>query len=184
MSCPGPRRTGSGAPDQAYRTRVDHKECRLGVQAARIVFPPATIAGVSTPQTAGVVPVHIAGLISPHAGEISQFCTQHGIILVEDAAHAHGSTYDGRFAGSFGRAAAFSFYPTKVVTSGEGGMIITPSGDLANEARIYRDQRKRAFSANHHVRLGYSWRLSEQNALTGLGHPRRMAGFISRRHAE
>jgi perosamine synthetase len=281
MSCPGPRRIESGATDQAYRTRVDNKECRLGVQAARIVFPPAdraeiaeaitgilstgaltlgpytkqfeeafaaaheaahavaiasgtaaleislravgvdgrdvivpantfyataaailraggrpvfadidaatfalspeTIAAALTPQTAAVVLVHIAGLISPHADEIRLLCEQRGIVLVEDAAHAHGATYDGKFAGSFGTTAAFSFYPTKVVTSGEGGMIVTSSAGLAGEARIYRDQGKGAFSANHHVRLGYAWRLSEQNAVTGLVHMRRMGEFITRR---
>ena len=64
----------------------------------------------------------------------ARICAERGIALVEDAAHAHGSTFDGRFAGSFGAAAAFSFYPTKVVTSGEGGMILTGPADLADEA--------------------------------------------------
>jgi perosamine synthetase len=151
------------------------------IDAATFALSPETITAALTPDTAAVVLVHIAGLISPHADEIRLLCEQRGITLVEDAAHAHGATYDGRFAGSFGAAAAFSFYPTKVVTSGEGGMIVSPSGDLAGEARIYRDQGKGAFSANHHVRLGYAWRLSEQNAVTGLVHLRRMEGFITRR---
>jgi len=100
---------------------------------------------------------------------------------VEDAAHAHGSTLDGQYAGSFGVAAAFSFYPTKVVTSGEGGMVLTSSEEIAQEARIYRDQGKGAFTANHHVRLGSAWRMSELHAVTGLVHLRRMNEFISRR---
>ena len=107
----------------------------------------------------------------------------HAIPLIEDAAHAHGSTFDGRFAGSFGAAAAFSFYPTKVVTSGEGGMILTTSADLAAEARIYRDQGKGSFGANHHVRRGYAWRMSELHAAAGLVHLRRMEQFIDRRRA-
>ena len=60
-------------------------------------------------------------------------------------------------------------------------MILTPSPDLADEARIYRDQGKGAFNSNHHVRLGYAWRISEQNAVTGLVHLRRMDEFITRR---
>ncbi len=151
------------------------------IDAATFALSPDTITAALTPQTAAVVLVHIAGLISPHADEIKSLCEQRGITLVEDAAHAHGATFDGKFAGAFGAAAAFSFYPTKVVTSGEGGMIVTPSGDLADEARIYRDQGKGAFSANHHVRLGYAWRLSEANAVTGLVHLRRMSEFITRR---
>jgi perosamine synthetase len=151
------------------------------IDAATFALSPDTITAALTPRTAAVVLVHIAGLVSPHAGEIKSLCEQRGIILLEDAAHAHGATYDGKFAGAFGAAAAFSFYPTKVVTSGEGGMIVTPSADLAAEARIYRDQGKGAFSANHHVRLGYAWRLSEANAVTGLVHLRRMGEFITRR---
>jgi len=151
------------------------------IDVATFALSPDTITAALTPQTAAVVLVHIAGLVSPHAGEIKSLCEQRGIILLEDAAHAHGATYDGKFAGAFGAAAAFSFYPTKVVTSGEGGMIVTPSADLAAEARIYRDQGKGAFSANHHVRLGYAWRLSEANAVTGLVHLRRMGEFITRR---
>jgi dTDP-4-amino-4,6-dideoxygalactose transaminase len=103
--------------------------------------------------------------------------------LVEDAAHAHGATFDGRHAGSFGMAAAFSFYPTKVVTSGEGGMVLTWSEELAQEARIYRDQGKGAFGANHHVRPGSAWRMSELHAATGLVHLRRMEASIARRRA-
>jgi perosamine synthetase len=151
------------------------------IDAATFALSPATLAAALTPATAAVVLVHIGGLITPHVDEIRALCEDRGVALVEDAAHAHGSTYDGRFAGSFGTAAAFSFYPTKVVTSGEGGMILTASDELAAEARIYRDQGKGSFGANHHVRHGYAWRMSEQNAVTGLVHLRRMTSFIERR---
>ena len=60
-------------------------------------------------------------------------------------------------------------------------MIATASAEMADEARIYRDQGKGAFTANHHTRLGYAWRLSEQNAATGLVHMRRLTEFIKRR---
>ena len=142
---------------------------------------PATTSAALTPHTAAVVVVHIGGLITPQIDELRALCDERGIALVEDAAHAHGSAFDGRFAGSFGVAAAFSFYPTKVVTSGEGGMVLTSSEELAQEARIYRDQGKGAFSANHHVRLGSAWRMSELHAATGLVHVRRMGEYIARR---
>ena len=74
----------------------------------------------------------------PKIRALRRLCDERGIVLVEDAAHAHGSSYDGRFAGSFGLGAAFSFYPTKVVTCGEGGMVLTSSAHLRDEARIYR----------------------------------------------
>lgn len=153
------------------------------VDAATFALDAAAVRAALTPRTAAVVVVHIGGLIPPCAGELRALCDERGIALVEDAAHAHGSTFEGRFAGSFGTAAAFSFYPTKVVTSGEGGMVLTSSGQLAQEARIYRDQGKGAFTANHHVRLGSAWRMSELHAATGLVHLRRMAEFIARRRA-
>jgi perosamine synthetase len=151
------------------------------IDAATFALSPATVAAALTKDTAAVVLVHVGGLITPEAAEIQRLCSGRDIVLVEDAAHAHGSSCDGRFAGSFGAAAAFSFYPTKVVTSGEGGMILTASQQLADEARIYRDQGKGSFGANHHVRHGYAWRMSEQNAVTGLVHLRRMEESIARR---
>jgi perosamine synthetase len=151
------------------------------IDAATFALSPRTLVAALTPDTAAAVLVHVGGLITPDVDELRLICDGAGIALVEDAAHAHGSSYDGRFAGSFGTAGAFSFYPTKVVTSGEGGMILTASGELAAEARIYRDQGKGTFGANHHVREGYAWRMSEQNAATGLVHLRRMDQFIARR---
>jgi dTDP-4-amino-4,6-dideoxygalactose transaminase len=151
------------------------------VDAATFALSPATLEAALTPDTAAVVLVHIGGLITPQAEDLARICQERGVALVEDAAHAHGSSLGGRFAGSFGVAAGFSLYATKVVTSGEGGMLVTSSDLLADEARIYRDQGKGAFSANHHVRFGYAWRMSEQNAVTGLVHLRRMEEFIERR---
>jgi dTDP-4-amino-4,6-dideoxygalactose transaminase len=103
--------------------------------------------------------------------------------LVEDASHAHGSSFDGRFAGSFGAAATFSFHPANLVTSGEGGMILTRSANLEREARLYRDQGKASFVINQHVRPGYAWRMDELSAATGLVHLRRLDEFIARRRA-
>jgi perosamine synthetase len=153
------------------------------VDAQTFALSPATLEAALTPNTAAAVLVHVGGLISPAADELRKVCEQHQITLVEDAAHAHGSTVDGKPAGSFGVAAAFSFYPTKVVTAGEGGMIITLSADLADDARVYRDQGKGSFTANHHVRHGYAWRMSELHAVTGLVHLRRMRESIEHRRS-
>jgi perosamine synthetase len=144
---------------------------------------PQTVAAALTPQTVAVMLVHIGGLITPRVGELRRYCAEQGLTLIEDAAHAHGSTYAGQPAGSFGAAAGFSFFPTKVVTCGEGGMIITASADLEQEARIYRDQGKGSVGANHHLRHGYAWRMSEQAAATGLVHLRRLEEFVTHRRA-
>jgi len=131
--------------------------------------------------TAAVILVHIGGIISPHLGDIAEICKQVGVPLIEDAAHAQGSTLGARPAGSFGIAAAFSFYPTKVMTSGEGGMITTGDEALYREALIYRDQGKEGFTTNYHVRLGYNWRMSEPHAIIGRAQLRSLPGFIQRR---
>jgi dTDP-4-amino-4,6-dideoxygalactose transaminase len=153
------------------------------IDAQTFALSPSTLLASLTPQTAAVVLVHIGGLISPQVGELAAICAERGITLIEDAAHAHGASYNGLYAGSFGTAAGFSFFPTKVVTCGEGGMILTSSDHVEQQARIYRDQGKGSASANHHVLHGYAWRMSEQAAATGLVHLRRMAGFIEHRRS-
>src|SRR5690242_10936095 len=135
------------------------------------------------PDTAAVVVVHIGGLVTPAIDEIAGLCAAAGVDLVEDAAHAHGSAYDGRSAGTFGAAAAFSFYPTKVIAGGEGGMIVTDDDELADEARIYRDQGKGSFHANFHTRMGANWRMSEPHAAIVLSQLRRLDEFIERRQS-
>jgi dTDP-4-amino-4,6-dideoxygalactose transaminase len=142
---------------------------------------PVDLASCLGPDTAAVVVVHIAGLVTPAIDEIATMCAAAGVQLVEDAAHAHGSAYGGRSAGTFGAAAAFSFYPTKVMAGGEGGMIVTDDDDVAEEARVYRDQGKGSFHANFHTRMGANWRMSEPHAAIVLSQLARLDEFIDRR---
>ncbi|GAA2006916.1 DegT/DnrJ/EryC1/StrS family aminotransferase [Catenulispora subtropica] len=151
------------------------------VDAATFALTAASVEAALTPSTKAVVLVHIGGLITPEVHAIKALCDRRGVALIEDAAHAHGCSLDGRMAGTFGLAGAFSFYPTKVTTSGEGGMILTASPEVREEARIYRDQGKGAFTANHHVRDGASWRISELNAAAGAVHVQRLGEFVQHR---
>lgn len=151
------------------------------VTADALAITPETVEAVLTPRTAAVVVVHIGGLIAPHTAALRDLCAERGIEFVEDAAHAHGSTLDGAYAGSFGVAGSFSFYPTKVITSGEGGMIVTADDRIRTEALAYRDQGKAGFLGNLHVRQGYAWRMSELHAAVGLVHFRRLGEFVAAR---
>ena len=151
------------------------------VDPATFALHPATVEPVLTPRTAAVVLVHIGGLITPDVDALRALCEERGVRLVEDAAHAHGSTYGGRHAGSLSTAAAFSFYPTKVVTSGEGGMIVTHDERIHDEALVYRDQGKAGFLGNVHIKEGYAWRMSEVHAAIGAVHLRRLEEFLTRR---
>ncbi len=136
-----------------------------------------------TPATVGVVVVHIGGIVSAQMPELVELASRKGIWLVEDAAHAHGSSFRSIPAGAFGIGSSFSFYPTKVMTSAEGGMIVTRDDRLAEESRIYRDQGKKSFKENIHVRMGYNWRLSEPHAIIGLRHLMRLQAMIADRRA-
>ena len=118
------------------------------------------------PDTRSVTVVHIGGYISPEFETIVDLCRARGVLLFEDAAHAHGSTHHGRPAGSLADAAAFSFYPTKVLTTGEGGMITTNDPQLAALSRTYRDQGKDA-TGDYHLVAGSSWRMPELSAALG-----------------
>jgi len=134
-----------------------------------------------TPNTAGMIVVHIGGIVSQQMPALVELAGKKGMWLVEDAAHAHGSTYHGTSAGAFGMAGSFSFYPTKVMTSGEGGMIVTNDSKIAEEAKIYRDQGKASFTQNAHIRMGYNWRMSEPHAIIGLRHLQRLPQMIAER---
>ena len=133
-------------------------------------------------KTKGVIAVHIGGLVCPEINEIRELCEDHSLFLIEDAAHAQGSTLGKRAAGSFGDAGCFSFYPTKVLTTGEGGMITTDRDEIAEKAKVLRDQGKESFNSNVIIEVGYNWRIDEISAALGLTQIRRLAEFIKRRN--
>lgn len=127
----------------------------------------AAIGAVWTPQTAAVVVVHIGGYLTPELPRLRRWCDERGALLVEDASHAHGAAVDGQRAGTFGHLAAFSLFATKVLTTAEGGVLTTGSGDWAAAARRYRDQGK-ADDGLQHVVFGSAWRMSELHAALGV----------------
>ena len=150
---------------------------------ATMALSPEAVERAIGPDTAAVVVVHIGGLVTPDIAHLQDLCDQNGVALVEDAAHAHGSSSGGRSAGTFGRAASFSFYPTKVMAGGEGGMILTDDETIATEARTYRDQGKASFLDNRHTKMGANWRMSEPHAAIALSQLGRLDQFIARRQA-
>lgn len=134
-----------------------------------------------TAKTCGIIVVHIAGLICPEIDRLREICQEKGLFLLEDAAHAHGATINGKKAGSLGNIGCFSFYPTKVMTSCVGGMITTDDDGLAEYA----------VSLRHHgvgkdledvVNLGNDWLMSEIHALLGIYQVRALEANIQRRN--
>lgn len=131
------------------------------------------------PDTAAVLPVHIGGIVSPALDAALAYCQERGVPVVEDAAHAFGATLDGRPAGGFGRFGAFSFFPTKVAVSGEGGLLSAALPDDLEQVRRWRDHGKSAQGSTLHDRPGGNWRLSELHAAVGTVDLERFAHTVA-----
>lgn len=131
--------------------------------------------------TVGVISVHMGGIIPYDIMQIQEWCKKKRIWLFEDCAHAHGSKLNGLHAGKFGFAGAFSFFATKVITAGEGGMLITDDKRIAEKIRLYRNLGKPDIWKNNHVYLGTNARMSELCALVGKTQLMRLDKFISYR---
>ncbi len=131
--------------------------------------------------TRAVMLVHIGGIISPDFYEIKDICDKNGVVLIEDAAHAHGATIDGKQAGTLGLAGSFSFYPTKVIVTAEGGMIITNDKTIYDKAVSLRDHGRDPDDTNNHVEIGYNWRFSELHAVLGIQQMKKAKRILAER---
>jgi dTDP-4-amino-4,6-dideoxygalactose transaminase len=143
---------------------------------------PADVEAAVGPRTKAVVVLHYAGV--PCAmGEISEIAERHGLVIVEDAAHAPGASLHGRMCGTLGRVGCFSFFANKNLPLGEGGMIVTSDDDLAKQLRLLRSHgmttltwdRHRGHASSYDVVLaGFNYRLDEVRAVLGLVQLRRL----------
>lgn len=135
-----------------------------------------------TPRTRGMLWVHLTGVISAEADDILEFAREHGLFVVEDCAHALGASYGGRKAGSLGDAGCFSFYPTKIVTSGTGGAVVTSNPALDEHVRKMRLFGKRPDNGQVDA-LGNDWFLDEIRACVARHHLSCMPQQLARRDA-
>jgi dTDP-4-amino-4,6-dideoxygalactose transaminase len=136
----------------------------VDVEADTHLIDAGRIEAAITPRTKAICPVHLFGLVAD-MDAISDIAARHGLTIVEDACQAHGATFDGRRAGSWGPS-AFSLYATKNMTTGEGGFVTTDDDGLADWIRLYRNQGMR--ERYHHEILGYNFRLTDIGAAIGL----------------
>ena len=122
--------------------------------------------------------VHIGGHIAFDVERIAAFCRDRKIWLLEDCAHAHGASWNGRKAGTWGDAGVYSFYATKTVSTGEGGMLVTRHAELAEYARKYRN-----YGKFEYVVQGLNFRPSEFTSALGLVATERMEEIVSWKNA-
>tara|TARA_Y100001968_G_C19452030_1_gene769406 strand:- start:1282 stop:2397 length:1116 start_codon:yes stop_codon:yes gene_type:complete len=148
-----------------------------------MTIDPLSVKSLINERTKAIMTVHIGGYVSPNTYELLDICEEHNILLLEDAAQAHGSMLDGKKAGTFGIAGAFSFFPTKVLTTGEGGMVITDDQNLYQKGLSLRQfgKTQEGIYQNYSKILGYNWRMTEVSALMGITQLKRIEQFISRR---
>jgi dTDP-4-amino-4,6-dideoxygalactose transaminase len=121
--------------------------------------------------------VHIGGHIAFDVERIAEYCHANGIFLLEDCAHAHGATWNGRRPGSWGDAGAYSFYATKTVSTGEGGMLVSNREEITEHARAFRNYGK----PDHQVE-GLNLRMSEFTAAIGLVQTERLEEIVARKN--
>ena len=133
-----------------------------------------------TPRTKAIIPVHIYGH-PVDMDALNALACEHDILVIEDAAEAHGAEYKGRRTGGLGAAAAFSFYGNKILTTGEGGMITTNDQDIARLAWNLRDH---AFSSERHFWhkfVGFNYRMTNLQAAVGLAQVERLDELVAAR---
>lgn len=140
-----------------------------------------SVAPLINSKTRAVMPVHLYGHPAPMT-ELSALAHEHGLLIIEDAAQAHLAEIDGRTVGSIGDAAGFSFYPTKNMTTGEGGMITTNDDEVAERARWLRNQGM-AERYNHKI-VGLNERMTEIEAAIGLVQLRHLPGWTEQRRRQ
>ena len=139
---------------------------------------PSDVAEKITSKTKALIPIHMFGQPA-EMDALKEIAEDKGIALVEDAAQAHGAEYKGQKAGSIGDIACFSFYATKNMTSGEGGMITTNDRKLADKARLLINHgQSRKY---HHDTLGYNYRMTELCAAIGSVQLKKLDGFNEKR---
>lgn len=137
---------------------------------------PLDVAQRTTPRTKAILAVHYGGQPAD-MDDLRSVADDAGLLLLEDAAEAHGASYRGRPVGGLGAAAMFSFTPTKNITMGEGGIVTTHDGDLADRLRLLRNHGQR--SLYEHVHLGYNWRLTEVQAAMGRVQLRKLDDILA-----
>ena len=164
----------------------------VDIEDATLNIDPQRIAEAITPKTRAILPVHYAGLPCDMAA-ISDLAREHGLVVIEDAAHAIGTEYDGQRIGNVSDTAVFSFHPIKNITTGEGGAVTTNNDEWAQRMKLLRfhgvsrDSFSRASargSARYDVEcVGYKYNMLDLQAALGIHQLAKLDGFIEARRA-
>lgn len=152
----------------------------VDIEPDYFTLDPEAVRAAITPRTKGIMPVHLYG--HPFlVDEIEAIAREHGLAIYEDAAQAHGASWNGRQVGTFGDFAMFSLYPTKNMTSGEGGMVSCANGEIERNMRLLRNQGMETQYANELI--GFNARMTDIHAAIGRVQLTKIDAWTAKRQA-
>jgi len=157
---------------------------RLGATPVLVDSEPDTwnmdvtqIEGKITKRTKAIMPVHIYGH-PVDMGPVMELAEKYDLKVIEDAAEVHGALYNGKKTGSIGDVGSFSFYANKIITTGEGGMVVTDDEEIAERARNYRNLCFKPGRRFYHTKLGENFRMTSLQAAVGVAQLEQIERFI------
>jgi perosamine synthetase len=152
----------------------------VDVEPDIFTIDPAQIKKALSPRTKAIMPVHIYG----HAADmdpINELARAYGLAVLEDAAEAHGAEYKSMRCGNLGTISSFSFYPNKLITTGEGGMVLTNDDALAARCRSLRDLCHLPGQRFHHVEVGFNYRMTNMQAALGCAQMLHVDDYLAKK---
>ena len=152
----------------------------VDIEPETFCLDPAAVEAAITPRTKGIMPVHLYGHPA-NMTALNALAQKHGIAIYEDAAQAHGAQWHGQSVGTFGEFGMFSLYPTKNMTSGEGGMVSCHDADFARRVQLLRNQGMERRYENEVV--GFNARMTDVHAAIGRVQLTKLAGWTQQRQA-
>ena len=150
------------------------------IQKDTLCLDPMGLENMITEHTKAIMPVHVYGHPADMS-KINNIAEKHNLIVIEDAAEAHGARFKNRPVGSLARAACFSFYGNKNLTTGEGGMITTDDEELAKKCRFLRDQAMSSDKRYWHPEPGFNFRITNLQAAIGCAQMERKDKLLKKR---
>ncbi len=152
----------------------------VDIDPETLTIDPAKAACKITSRTKAIMVVHQFGHAA-HMDEIMALAREHGLAVIEDNAESLGGRYRGKLLGTIGDAACLSFFANKIITTGEGGAVVTDDDGLAEKCQILRDHGMSRSVRYHHVDLGYNYRMTNLQAAIGLAQLERLPEILARR---
>src|SRR2546421_4416430 len=159
---------------------IGAKPVFVDIDPFTLCLDPASIEAAITPRTRAIMPVHLYG----HPADmkaIMKIAEKHKLVVIEDAAEAHGATAYGRKTGSWGNCGTFSFYGNKNITTGEGGMITTNDKEIYERCRFLRDHAMSKEKRYWHPEMGFNFRMTNMQAALGCAQLERVDSLMKKK---